>query len=104
MASFNRDMFLVLFSISAGPTYGYAIRKHVQKLTGGKITLSLAAIYDSLHTLLHEGFVARVDDVEIEGRPRRHYGITRTGSNTLESEKERRTRESEDLGLTFVIA
>ncbi|WP_456367417.1 PadR family transcriptional regulator [Thermococcus sp.] len=66
-----------------GELHGYAIRKRIEILSGGKIVPSEGALYDILKSLrkldLIEGFWA-----EVGGRPRKYYRLTALGREVLE--------------------
>lgn len=64
-----------------GRMYGYEITQSVKERTGGAITLTFGALYPVLHKLEQEGLLL-TDSVEVDGRLRKYYSLTPTGSTT----------------------
>jgi PadR family transcriptional regulator, regulatory protein PadR len=62
-----------------GRMYGYEITQSVKERTGGAITLTFGALYPVLHKLEQEGLLI-TDSVEVDGRLRKYYSLTPTGS------------------------
>lgn len=80
--------FLVLSILEGeGELHGYAIKKRLEELSGGKLVPSEGALYDILKGLEKHGLVEGVW-AEVGGRPRRYYSITGTGRNVLARLKE----------------
>jgi len=65
-----------------GELHGYAIRKRLSELSNGKLVPSEGALYDILKSLkkykLLEDFW-----VEVNGRPRKYYRLTKLGREVL---------------------
>lgn len=59
--------------------YGYEITQAVKERTKGEITLTFGALYPVLHKLEQEGFLV-TDTEEVEGRLRKYYSLTPTGT------------------------
>jgi PadR family transcriptional regulator, regulatory protein PadR len=85
---------LVLASLSAGPSHGYALIESLQQLSGGAFDLAEGSLYPVLHKLEHAGLVRSRWDRE-SGRRRRIYRITNAGQRELE-ERSRRWRVIRD--------
>ena len=85
---------LVLASLSAAPSHGYALIESLQRLSGGAFELAEGSLYPVLHKLEHAGLVRSGWDRE-SGRRRRIYRITRAGRGELE-ERSRRWRAIRD--------
>ncbi|GAB3886269.1 PadR family transcriptional regulator [Spirosoma agri] len=62
-----------------GRMYGYEITQAVKERTKGEITLTFGALYPVLHKLEQEGFLV-TDTEEVEGRLRKYYSLTPTGT------------------------
>ncbi|MCC6387382.1 MAG: helix-turn-helix transcriptional regulator [Dehalococcoidia bacterium] len=78
---------LVLAILNEGETYGYAILKRIQELSGGAMEWTDGMLYPLLHRLDRLGFVeARWDSPE-NGRKRRYYRITPAGSDALQEQR-----------------
>jgi PadR family transcriptional regulator PadR len=74
---------LVLASLSAAPSHGYALIESLQQLSGGAFDLAEGSLYPVLHKLEHAGLLRSGWDRE-SGRRRRIYRITNAGQRELE--------------------
>ncbi len=90
---FNKDLIaasstpIVLAILSEGDSYGYAIIKRVQELSGGQMEWTDGMLYPVLHRLERLGFIkARWEESE-SGRRRKYYRITPRGKEQLEEER-----------------
>ncbi len=90
---FNKDLIaasstpIVLAILSEGDSYGYAIIKRVQELSGGQMEWTDGMLYPVLHRLERLGFIkARWEESE-SGRRRKYYRITSRGKEQLEEER-----------------
>jgi DNA-binding PadR family transcriptional regulator len=89
----NRAMqeatFLILTALAAGSLHGYGIITDVREISGGRVRLRAGTLYTALDRLRAEGLIG-VDREEIaEGRLRRYYRLTPTGSDLLAAEAAR---------------
>jgi PadR family transcriptional regulator, regulatory protein PadR len=74
---------LVLSVLDEGESYGYAILKRIDELSGGELEWTDGMLYPLLHRLERLGYVeARWDSPE-GARRRRYYSITPAGRNAL---------------------
>ena len=74
---------LVLAILNEGESYGYAILKRIDELSGGEMEWTDGMLYPLLHRLDRLGYVeARWDSPE-GVRRRRYYHITPGGRNAL---------------------
>jgi PadR family transcriptional regulator PadR len=64
-----------------GRMYGYEITQSVKDRTNGEITLTFGALYPVLHKLEQEGFLL-TESEEVDGRLRKYYTLTPSGSAT----------------------
>lgn len=62
-----------------GRMYGYQITQAVEERTGGELTLTFGALYPVLHKLEDEGLLI-TQSQEVDGRLRKYYQLTPTGS------------------------
>jgi PadR family transcriptional regulator, regulatory protein PadR len=69
-----------------GPLHGYAIIRRAEHLSGGQIGLATATLYTALDRLTADGFVELVSEEIVNGRARRSYGLTPSGSDALRAE------------------
>ncbi|AMQ18490.1 PadR family transcriptional regulator [Thermococcus peptonophilus] len=75
--------FLVLSILEReGELHGYAIRKRLEELSGGKLVPSEGALYDILKGLKKLGLL-QDSWAEAGGRPRKYYSITEMGKIVL---------------------
>lgn len=90
---FNKDLIaasstpLVLAILAEGDSYGYAIIKRVQELSGGELEWTDGMLYPVLHRLERLGYIkARWEKAE-GGRRRKYYRITARGRAQLAEER-----------------
>ena len=90
---FNKDLIaasstpIVLAVLSEEDSYGYAIIKRVQKLSGGHMEWTDGMLYPVLHRLERLGYIkARWEEAE-SGRRRKYYRITSQGKAQLAEER-----------------
>lgn len=74
---------LVLGILSEGESYGYAILKRVDELSGGRMQWTDGMLYPLLHRLERLGHVEASWGVSDVGRRRKHYAITAAGREAL---------------------
>jgi PadR family transcriptional regulator PadR len=78
---------LVLAILDEGESYGYAILKRIDELSGGEMEWTDGMLYPLLHRLERLGHVeARWDSPE-GGRRRRYYSITPAGRDALTEQR-----------------
>lgn len=65
-----------------GELHGYAIRKKLDEMSGGKLVPSEGALYDILKGLGKLGLV-QYEWAEVSGRPRKYYRLTELGREVL---------------------
>ncbi|MBN1427668.1 MAG: helix-turn-helix transcriptional regulator [Anaerolineae bacterium] len=82
---------LILMSLAAGPSHGYAILKDVAEMSEGRVQLSTGTLYGALARLLELGWIERVESTELDesARPRKEYILTQIGRRVLNLELER---------------
>jgi len=74
---------LVLAILNEGETYGYAILKRIDELSGGGLEWTDGMLYPLLHRLERLGYVEARWDSPPQGRRRRYYRITPSGRDAL---------------------
>ncbi len=78
---------LVLAILDEGESYGYAILKRIDELSGGEMEWTDGMLYPLLHRLDRLGYVeARWDEPPV-GRRRRYYSITGAGRKALAEQR-----------------
>jgi DNA-binding PadR family transcriptional regulator len=78
---------LVLAILAEGDTYGYAILKRVQELSGGRMAWTDGMLYPVLHRLERLGHIQARWQVADSGRRRKYYRITPQGRSQLAEER-----------------
>lgn len=63
--------------------YGYEITQAVKERTQGQLTLTFGALYPVLHKLEQEGLLV-TESVEVDGRLRKYYSLTPSGTETAQ--------------------
>jgi len=81
--------YFVLASLLDGPLHGYAIIRRAEDLSGGRVRLATGTLYTALDRLSADGFVELVSEEIVNGRARRSYGLTPSGSGALQAEATR---------------
>jgi DNA-binding PadR family transcriptional regulator len=74
---------LVLAILAEGESYGYAILKRIEDLSGGEMEWTDGMLYPLLHRLDRLGYVEARWDGGQGGRRRRYYRITPAGLDAL---------------------
>ncbi len=78
---------LVLSILSEGESYGYAIIKRVDELSGGQLQWTDGMLYPVLHRLERHGYVQSSWGRSETGRRRKYYRLTDRGSEELASQR-----------------
>ena len=74
---------LVLAILKEGESYGYAISKRVDELSGGEIQWTDGMLYPLLHRLERKGYVKAAWGKSETGRRRKYYSLTDQGRKEL---------------------
>jgi DNA-binding PadR family transcriptional regulator len=78
---------LVLAILDKGESYGYAILKRIDELSGGALEWTDGMLYPLLHRLDRLGYVEATWDAPEGGRRRRYYRITPAGRDALSEQR-----------------
>ncbi|HWE53700.1 MAG TPA: PadR family transcriptional regulator [Bryobacteraceae bacterium] len=73
---------LILEALRHEPSHGYRIAQNIKESSEGVLDFKEGTLYPALHKLENEGMVESSEVVE-NGRPRRHYRITKSGRAML---------------------
>ncbi len=96
---------LVLAILAEGDSYGYAILKRVQELSGGHIAWTDGMLYPVLHRLGRLGYVESRWETADSGRRRKYYRITAQGRAQLaEDRRQWRTVDATLRGIWRMVA
>lgn len=91
---------LVLAILSEGESYGYAIIKRVDELSGGQLKWTDGMLYPVLHRLERNGLVKANWGLSETGRRRKYYRITDQGSEELKNQQRQWRVVNETLSAT----
>lgn len=94
----TEPVLLVLLSLAEQPQHGYAIRKDVESMSGGRVLLSTGTLYGALQRLLALGWIERVAE-DSAPRDRRTYRLTSRGRRSLRMEIARMRHLTKLAGL-----
>jgi PadR family transcriptional regulator PadR len=78
---------LVLAILSEGESYGYAIIKRVDELSGGRMQWTDGMLYPVLHRLERAGYVESSWGRSGSGRRRKYYRLTDRGEAELAEQR-----------------
>jgi PadR family transcriptional regulator len=78
---------LVLGILAEGESYGYAILKQVNDLSGGQLEWTDGLLYPLLHRLERLGYVKSAWETPPGGRRRKYYRITGRGRAELAEQR-----------------
>ncbi|MGB0037731.1 MAG: helix-turn-helix transcriptional regulator [Terriglobales bacterium] len=87
----TEPVLLVLLSLAEQPRHGYSILKDVERMSGGRVTLSTGTLYGALRRLLDQGWIELFAEDEAL-RDRRAYRLTSKGRRNLQVEIDRMKR------------
>jgi DNA-binding PadR family transcriptional regulator len=78
----------ILLSLSEQPRHGYALIKHVERLSDGRVRLSTGTLYGALRRMV-EGAWIEAADLADTSRDKQAYRLTRSGRTRLREELDR---------------
>ncbi|HSM50154.1 MAG TPA: helix-turn-helix transcriptional regulator [Thermoanaerobaculia bacterium] len=78
---------LVLALLGEGESYGYALRRRVEELSGGELQWTDGMLYPVLHRLERNGWVEASWGESESGRRRKYYRLTERGREQLAGER-----------------
>ena len=74
---------LILRSLQQGPLHGYDVSRWVRERTDGVLTLEDATLYQALHRLEDEGWIAAEWGLSDNNRRAKYYELTPQGRRRL---------------------
>lgn len=78
---------LILKTLSDGPAHGFGISKALRARSDGVVELQDAALYQALHRMARQGWVAPEWGVSDQGRRAKFYRLTPAGESRLAQEE-----------------
>ncbi|HEX9994570.1 MAG TPA: helix-turn-helix transcriptional regulator [Acidimicrobiales bacterium] len=94
---------LLLAVLEDGPAHGYALIEEMRRRSGGTFDLPEGTVYPALHRLEAAGLVAS-RSTTVNGRARRVYRVTRSGTRALAESREDWRRFSSAVGAVLKVA
>jgi DNA-binding PadR family transcriptional regulator len=88
--------FIVLAALAGGRKHGYGIIQEVERLSDGSTKLRAGTLYAMLDRLAQEGLIEVAGEEVVDGRLRRYYVLTASGSTTLAEASRRRMAVSKE--------
>jgi PadR family transcriptional regulator PadR len=74
---------LILKTLSAQPMHGYAVARHIERLSNGVFNVEHGSLYPALERLQKNGLVVGKWSASPTGRRARYYTITAAGRRKL---------------------
>jgi DNA-binding PadR family transcriptional regulator len=81
--------FLILTALAAGSQHGYGIITDVEEISDGRVRLRAGTLYSALDRLRLDGLIKLDREKIVDGRLRRYYRLTPSGSRQLAAEADR---------------
>jgi len=104
----DRDLFagalemMILHSLRLKPMHGYALVKHIKRVSDNLLQIEEGSLYPALQRMLKEGWLEAEAGISMKGRPTRIYRLTDAGLRRLE--QERSSFERMFAGINRVLA
>lgn len=94
MAELREPTYLAMVALAGSPRHGYGIIQEVRRLSNGRSDLKAGTLYALLDRLESDGLVHVEREVVVDGRLRRYYELTKSGTALLEEESRHRSATS----------
>jgi len=72
--------------VAPAPLHGYGILHSVQRLSDNRVRLRAGTLYSALDRMTGDGWLEHDREEVVDGRLRRYYRITPTGTEVLRNE------------------
>jgi PadR family transcriptional regulator, regulatory protein PadR len=92
---------LILRTLSAGPSHGHAVAKHIQRTSEELLQVETGSLYPALHRLEAQGWIAASWELSDKGKRAKYYRLTPTGRKQLASEQSKWKAFSHAMGLVL---
>lgn len=80
---------LILRTLASGPSHGWGIAQHIQRVSAEVLRVEEGSLYPALHRLELQGLLSAEWGVSENNRRARIYRLTARGRRRLEAERER---------------
>ncbi len=77
---------MILQSLRLQPMHGYALAKHIKRVSNDLLQIEEGSLYPALQRMLKEGWLKSKAGVSATNRPIRIYSLTSAGLKHLEQE------------------
>lgn len=84
----TEPVLLILMSLAARPSHGYALMTDIETLSAGRVRVSTGTLYGALRRLLEDRWIERFEQHDTS-RDKQAYKLTRTGRRHLQTELDR---------------
>ncbi len=88
-APLSPAVFHILLCLGEGERHGYALKREIERRTGGKLRLGPGVLYGSISKMLEQGLIEESDnrpDPHLDDERRRYYRITPYGREVARAE------------------
>ena len=90
---------LILRTLTAGPSHGHAIAKHIQRTSEELLQVETGSLYPALHRLEAKGWIGASWELSDKGKRARYYRLTPSGRKQLATEHSKWQAFSRAMGL-----
>src|ERR1700750_3182351 len=96
--------FLILAALAPEPLHGYGVIRAVEQLSQGDVVLRPGTLYGALDRLSEQGFVEVEREEAVDGRLRRYYRLTESGTAELTAQMQRLRRNADAAASRLRLA
>jgi DNA-binding PadR family transcriptional regulator len=96
--------FLILTALAAEPIHGYGVIRAVEQLSEGEVVLRPGTLYGALDRLTEQGLVEVDREEAVDGRLRRYYRLTESGTAALAAQVQRLRRNADAAASRLRLA
>jgi DNA-binding PadR family transcriptional regulator len=96
--------FLILTALAAEPIHGYGVIRAVEQLSEGEVVLRPGTLYGALDRLTEQGLVEVDREEAVDGRLRRYYRLTESGTEALAAQVQRLRRNADAAASRLRLA
>ena len=94
VSAVQEPTFLILTALAARPLHGYGIVQSVVELSDGEVKLRPGTLYGALDRLDQQGLIALDREEPVDGRLRRYYRLSDSGTTALAEQVEHLRRRA----------
>ena len=90
---------LILRTLTAGPSHGHAIAKHILRTSEEVFKVETGSLYPALHRLEAKGWIAASWEHSDKGKRAKYYRLTALGKKELIAERSKWETFARAMGL-----